>query len=281
VPEQVAPGVFVFTAGLYTTTTTVVAGADGGCLIIDPAITPADLAALGEWLTGHGLRPVAGWSTHPHWDHVLWSAALGADVPRYATPAAVAVAQARRAAMYGQAETETPGHDPALFARFIAWAEDEIGWDGPVARIVAHDAHERGHGAIFLPETGVLIAGDMLSDIEIPLLDAEAPDSFGTYRTGLSRLASLPGVRAVVPGHGSPGDHAQFQSRIVADFAYLDAVETGGDTTDARLAAPDMEWLRQEHIRQVALAQPELLLRYFFSRTKTGMSRSVFSWYSA
>ncbi len=71
--DEVAPGVFVATAELYTTTTTVVAGADGGCLVIDPAVTVAELDELASWLSATGLRPVAGWSTHPHWDHVLWS----------------------------------------------------------------------------------------------------------------------------------------------------------------------------------------------------------------
>src|ERR1700735_2934319 len=89
--DEIAPGVFVATAEMYTTTTTVVAGPDGGCLLIDPAVTVADLAELARWLTARGLRPVAGWSTHPHWDHLLWSPALG-PAPRYATPRAVAVA---------------------------------------------------------------------------------------------------------------------------------------------------------------------------------------------
>ena len=91
--DEVAPGVFVATAEIYTTTTTIVAGAGGGCLLIDPAVTAADLAALAGWLSARGLRPVAGWSTHPHWDHLLWSRALG-DAPRYATPRAVAAAAA-------------------------------------------------------------------------------------------------------------------------------------------------------------------------------------------
>jgi hypothetical protein len=30
-----------------------------------------------------GLPVVAGFSTHPHWDHVLWHSRFG-DVPRYA-----------------------------------------------------------------------------------------------------------------------------------------------------------------------------------------------------
>ena len=248
---EVAPGVHVFTSALYQTTTTVVAGAGGGCLVIDPAIAPADLTALARWLAGRGLRPVAGWSTHPHWDHVLWSAALGADVPRYATPAAAATASARREALFAEAEAEAPGHDIALFGRIAAWA-GEIEWDGPQARIVAHDAHAPGHGALFLPSAGVLIAGDMCSDTEIPLVDGESGDPFGIYRVGLGRLAALDGVRAVVPGHGHPGDGAAFRARVAADLAYLDAVTSGAPVTDPRLSE---EWLRQEHARQVALAQ--------------------------
>jgi glyoxylase-like metal-dependent hydrolase (beta-lactamase superfamily II) len=261
VPEPVAPGVFVFTAGLYTTTTTVVAGAGGGCLVIDPAITPGDLAVLGEWLTGHGLRPVAGWSTHAHWDHVLWSAALGADVPRYATPAAVSAVARDRDTLAREAEGEAPGHDAALFGELTAINGNVVPWAGPEARVISHGGHAPGHGALFLPDTGLLIAGDMLSDIEIPLLDTESPDPFGTYRTGLARLASRSGVRVVVPGHGSPGDQPEFQSRIAADFAYLDAAEAGAGEADPRLRAEpgsETEWLRQEHTRQVALAQPGL-----------------------
>ena len=114
--DEVAPGVVVATAELYATTTTIVAGADGGCLVIDPAVTVADLAALASWLSSRGLRPVAGWSTHPHWDHLLWSRALG-DVVRYGTPRAVAAAASQLPALVSEAAEAAPGHDQALFAR--------------------------------------------------------------------------------------------------------------------------------------------------------------------
>src|SRR5579871_2582578 len=110
---EVAPGVYVATADKYTTTTTIVTGADGGCLLIDPAVTAADLAALAHWLSDHGLRPVAGWSTHPHWDHLLWSAALG-GAPRYATPPAAAVAAREEAGLLSDVEEGAPGHDLSL-----------------------------------------------------------------------------------------------------------------------------------------------------------------------
>ena len=249
--DEVAPGVFVATAEQYTTTTTVVAGLNGGCLVVDPAVTAADLDALASWLSARGLRPVAGWSTHPHWDHVLWSRALGDGVVRFATPRAAQVAARERRGLIDGVEESAPGHDLALFARLEPLAAAEIPWDGPRAVVVAHDAHAPGHGALFLPETGVLIAGDMCSDIEIPLLDLESVDPFGDYGKGLRALASLTEVRVVVPGHGHVGDAAEYRRRIAADFAYLDAVQAGHDPADPRLDG--QEWLRAEHARHLAL----------------------------
>jgi glyoxylase-like metal-dependent hydrolase (beta-lactamase superfamily II) len=260
-PQEVAPGVHVATAQLYTTTTTIVTGADGGCLLIDPAVTVADLERLAGWLAGRGLRPVAAWSTHPHWDHVLWSRGLGADVVRYATPRASLTAERELPGLTEGVQESAPGHDLALFGRVAPLAAAEVPWDGPRAVVIAHDAHAPGHGALFLPDSGVLVAGDMCSDIEIPLPDmeaaqapeapeaSEASDPFGTNRHGLGLLASQAGVRVVVPGHGHVGDAAEFSRRVATDFAYLDAVEAGRDPRDPRLA---QEWLRAEHERHRA-----------------------------
>ncbi len=248
---EIAPGVHVATAEKYTTTTTIVAGEAGGCLLVDPAVSVADLAALAGWLSVRGLCPAAGWSTHPHWDHLLWSRALG-GAPRYATPRAVAVAAREEAALISGVDEGAPGHDLALFARVQPLLGHEIDWVGPRALVYAHDAHAPGHGAIFLPDSGVLIAGDMLSDVEIPLLDLDSADPFGGYREGLRLLASIPGVKAVVPGHGHVGDDAEFCRRVTADLAYLDAVEAGGDVDDPRLTE---DWLRTEHARHRARAE--------------------------
>jgi glyoxylase-like metal-dependent hydrolase (beta-lactamase superfamily II) len=243
--DEIAPGVFVATADTYTTTTTIVVGADGGCLLIDPAVTVADLAALAGWLAERRLRPVAGWSTHPHWDHLLWSAEFG-PAPRYATPRAVAVAARELPGLITGVGEEAPGHDLTLFARVEPLLDREIDWPGPRAVVYPHDAHAPGHGAVLLPDTGVLIAGDMCSDIEIPLLDLEAADPFGGYRQGLELLASVPGVELVVPGHGQVGDHAEFRRRVDADRAYVDATQAGADVADPRLT---QDWLKTEHAR--------------------------------
>jgi hydroxyacylglutathione hydrolase len=250
---EVAAGVLVATSGFALTNTTVVAGGDGGCLVIDPGVTVAELTSLATELDRLGLSPTAGWSTHPHWDHVLWCRELG-DVPRFAAPVAVTTASVDRARMLREASEVAPGHDPALFGRLTALepAATAIPWDGPAARVVVHDGHAPGHGAVFLPGTGTLVAGDMCSDIEIPLLDLDGADPLGDYRTGLARLAALAGVHRVVPGHGRVGDGAEFRRRVAADLAYLDALERDPPGEDSRLT---QDWLRAEHDKQRRFAR--------------------------
>jgi glyoxylase-like metal-dependent hydrolase (beta-lactamase superfamily II) len=251
---EVAPGVLVATSAYAMTTSTVVIGPSGGCLLIDPAVTVDDLATLAGELAGRGLRPAAAWSTHPHWDHVLWSAALG-DAPRYAAPAAVTVAETDRDSILEYVRQSVPGHDLELVGRTQALDAPAIAWDGPEARLIVHDGHAPGHGAVFLPDSGVLVAGDMCSDMEIPLLDIDATDPEGDYRTGLERLASVPGVRQVVPGHGHVGDTAEFRRRLALDAAYLDAVSAGLPYDDPRLTPESPKWMRVMHEDQVRYFQ--------------------------
>lgn len=256
--QDAAPGVLVRTSEMYVTTSTVVKAAGGGCLVIDPAVTVADLRALAAELAGRGLRPVAGWSTHPHWDHLLWCAELG-DVRRYATARAVAAADRQRAELASATIAAAPGHDLAWLAGLTAVDQDAgwLHWDGPAAQVLSHDGHAPGHGALFLPDTGILIAGDMCSDAEIPLLDLTAADPIGDYRAGLELLGSLSRlVRLVIPGHGSVARPAEFARRLDADRRYLDALERGQPADDPRLddPRPGQQWLRAEHASQLQFA---------------------------
>jgi len=249
--SEIAPGVLVATSSFALTTTTVVTGPGGGCLLIDPGVTVAEVAELAGELAARSLVPVVGWATHPHWDHVLWSRDLG-TAPRYAAPAAVHIAETERPGMVEGMENSAPGHDLELFGRLVALDALAIPWDGPAAELIVHDAHAPGHGAVFLPETGVLVTGDMCSDVEIPLLDTEAEDAFGDYRTGLARLAAVSGVRQVVPGHGHVGDDAELRRRLAADSGYLDALALRQPFDDSRITA---DWMRDAHARHLEHVQ--------------------------
>lgn len=250
--HPVSSHVLVGTSDFCTTTTTVVVADDGSCLVVDPAVGVDDLAALRADLDERGLTVAAGFSTHPHWDHVLWSAQLG-DAPRYAPLEAVDTAAARRDRIVGQVAEFAPGHDPALLARLTALPTDTttVPWDGPRVEVVQHRAHAPGHAAVVVVDDGVLVAGDMCSDIEMPLLDLDAADPLGDYRAAIELFTSLT-VDQVVPGHGAVGDARELHRRLDADRRYLDAIEAGGGDDDPRLTE---DWLRRDHAAQVAFAR--------------------------
>jgi hydroxyacylglutathione hydrolase len=249
--SELLPGVLVATADQYTTTSTVVTSRDAGCLVIDPAVTVADLAALASDLASAGLRAEAGFATHPHWDHILWSADLGA-VPRYASPACAVTAQSERAEMISQVGESAPGHDLGLFGELTALPEEahQIPWEGPVAQVIVHDGHAPGHAAVFFPDLGVLVAGDMLSDIEIPLLDYPREGALADYRAGLELLAAVPGVRWLVPGHGHAGDAQEYRRRVDNDLRYLDLLGAGTPFDDPRTGTA--QWIASWHVSQLA-----------------------------
>lgn len=252
---QVAPGVWVAVASTWSTLSTVVVADDGRCLVVDPGITVDEVHELAAQIRARGWRPVVGFSTHPHWDHVLWCDELG-DVPRWATAAAVRTAQAHRADILAEANADAPGHDPRLVGRLAPLLADAaaVPWDGPRAVVVPHRAHCLGSAALVVPERGVLLAGDLASDREVPLLDLDATDPVGDHQTALRRIeqaAERYDVRVLIPGHGTVADGAELARRIAADRAYLTALVSSGAVTDDRLADP---WVAGEHDRQVLWA---------------------------
>src|SRR3954468_13249222 len=78
---------------------------EGGLILADPGIDGDDLNQLADDVDELGIPVVAGFSTHPHWDHLLWHARFG-DVPRYATAGGAQVAgKARERAQEMAAES--------------------------------------------------------------------------------------------------------------------------------------------------------------------------------
>lgn len=117
---------------------------------------------------------------------------------------------------------------------------------GPVpGEIVEHAAHAVGHAAVLLADRGVLLAGDMLSDVLIPLLDPRRPDQVSAYAAALDRLGEAARhVDVLVPGHGAVATGPEVAARLAADHAYITALRRGHDPVDARL---DQDWLSGPH----------------------------------
>lgn len=241
--RQVAKGVLVHQSELIQNNTVVVEGR-AGVLLIDPGITGAEMECLARDLSESGRPVAAGFSTHPDWDHALWHAALGA-APRYGTARcadflrdllADAGWQARVAQMLPPEIAEETPLD--LFGRVtgLPAGTARIPWDGPRVRIIEHPAHAEGHAALLIEERGVLVAGDMLSDILMPFPDLATADPIGDYLAGLRALEGVAGdVEVLIPGHGSVGGADQVRARIDRDRAYVLALRDGRTPDDPRI----------------------------------------------
>jgi glyoxylase-like metal-dependent hydrolase (beta-lactamase superfamily II) len=111
-----------------------------------------------------------------------------------------------------------------------------------------------------IAEHRVLVAGDMLSDVLIPMLDLNATDPIQDYLAALRLLDGVADdVDVVVPGHGSIGGADQVPARIDQDRVYVHALRDAHVPSDPRIgpsAKDGWDWVAGVHERQVqGLAQ--------------------------
>ena len=244
--HQVADGVWVRQSSWVWSNAVVVRG-EGVLVLVDPGIDGSELDRLADDVDRLvellGVPVVAGFSTHPHWDHLLWHSRFG-DVPRYATPTGARVAGEARERARAMAAQSASGVPLELVGLLTPLPADGGGLPG---EIVEHQAHAIGHAAVLLADRGVLLAGDMVSDVLIPLLDPRRADQVGAYETALDRLGEAARhVAVLVPGHGAVAEGPEVAARLAADHAYIDALRRGEEPVDARLG-PDATWLADIH----------------------------------
>jgi glyoxylase-like metal-dependent hydrolase (beta-lactamase superfamily II) len=245
----------------FCQTNAVVVQGRAGVLLVDPGVLSDEMTCLANDLSDLGETVVVGFSTHPHWDHLLWHSSLG-TAPRYGTARCVATVQERLPDAGAKARVtkfmppdivdEVPLDLLGLLTGLPAETE-QIPWDGPEVRIIEHQAHAPGHAALLIEERGVLIAGDTLSDVLVPLLDFnDTADPIEDYLTALSLIEDVAGdVTVVVPGHGSPGGADQVRARIDQDRAYLHALRDDHDVSDPRIGpSATYDWVAGVHERQ-------------------------------
>lgn len=262
--RQVAEGVLIHESAFCQSNAVVVQG-PAGVLLIDAGVQGHEMACLANDLHELGETVVAGFSTHPHWDHLLWHAQLG-TAPRYGTARCAATVRDRlsdpgaKARIAGQLiPPDIAEQVPLDLLGLITGLPAEtarIPWDGPQVRIIEHQAHASGHAALLIEERGVLVAGDMLSDVLIPMLDLnETADPVEDYLAALRLLEGVAGdVDVLVPGHGSTGGADQVRPRIETDRAYVHALRDAGVPGDPRVspsATFGKDWLPGVHERQL------------------------------
>jgi len=267
--RPVAEGVLIHESEFCQSNAVVVQGR-AGVLLIDAGVQGHEMACLANDLSGSGQTVVAGFSTHPHWDHLLWPAGLGA-APRYGTARCAATVRDRLSDAGAKARIAQQLIPPDIAEQVpldllglitgLPAGTAQIPWDGPRVRIIEHQAHASGHAALLIEERGVLVAGDMLSDVLIPMLDLSgSANPIDDYLAALQLLeGAADDVDVLVPGHGSVGGADQVRARIDQDRGYVQVLRDAGVPDDARVGSsatfgedwlPGVHELQLQHLAQ-------------------------------
>ena len=236
--------VIVFVSDVWQTTCTAVRGGDEG-FVIDSVVYPEELRAMPDVLD-QAHFPVSGLlATHGDWDHLLGrlaypGAALGAaestvtrleaemgevqrklrafDQTHYVPDrGALALGSLQALPVPGRLEIGTrPSEGPG---------EADVG--GPARPATGHElemlpteGHTADGAAYWLPWAQVLVCGDYLSPVEIPMLSETG--SLSAYRATLGRLSGFVAQADwIVPGHGAPLDRVRAEEVLRQDDQYL------------------------------------------------------------
>jgi glyoxylase-like metal-dependent hydrolase (beta-lactamase superfamily II) len=222
----------VVTSRLWQTTCTAVR-AGGECMLIDSPYFPDELELLPVLLSQAGFEPVGLLATHGDWDHLLGrfgfpGLALGVGQPTAerlrAEPGA-----AQRELRDTDAEHYVTRPAPLSLGSYQSLPVPgmmELG--GIELELHPTGGHTADGTALLARHASLLVCGDYLSDVEIPMISPGG--SLAEYRATLARLAPLvESVEAVVPGHGAPHDREAALRILDEDVEYLDALERGDE----------------------------------------------------
>ncbi|HWV24675.1 MAG TPA: MBL fold metallo-hydrolase [Thermomicrobiales bacterium] len=199
-----------------------------GVILVDPGILANELDDLVASLQGRPI--VAGFATHFHWDHILWTPNLGIS-PRYASAETcdLIMSHAERIAKnldgfeqyVAQEYGLGPQWDRSMFFDFRPMPLGPGTIAGVDCELVPIPGHADGMVAVVLPEHDVAFVADTLSDIEIPSL-ADGEGQRDRYLETLDRLQGvIDRVSWVIPGHGAVADRTEAQRRLDLDRRYL------------------------------------------------------------
>ncbi|MBA3328625.1 MAG: MBL fold metallo-hydrolase [Solirubrobacterales bacterium] len=221
------PDVLVVTSRVWQTTCTLVRRGEEGFVIDSPVLTD-ELEVLPALLEQSRFAFSGLLATHADWDHLLGrlafgAAALGVAETTAARLAAEPGAAARELRVFddehyvvrpsplslGQVQAlPVPGH--------CAIGDQEL-------ELHPADGHTADGMAVWIAWARVLVCGDYLSPVEIPMLsDGGSRDA---YLATLRRLEALvDGAEHVVPGHGEVLDPARAAAILREDVAYLEGL---------------------------------------------------------
>ena len=250
---SVHPDVLVATSRVWQTTCTVLRSGDEA-FVVDSPVFPDELEALPLVLQQTGFALSGLLCTHGDWDHLLGRLAFpGAALGCSETTAA------RLTGSPGEAARSLRAFDsrhyiarPAPLSLGQVQAlpvpgKLDVG-ETEVLDLHPTEGHVPDGMAIVVPWARVLIAGDYLSPVEIPVIGEGG--SRDAYLATLGRLEALvEAADVVIPGHGEPLDATRALAILGEDRAYLEALP-GAKLPLAR-RSPAQDEIHAANVRRV------------------------------
>ncbi len=202
--------------------------------MLDSPVYPDELDALPGVLEQAGF-PVSGLlATHADWDHLLGRLAF----PSLSLGCAETSAH-RLAAEPGAAQRSLRDFDHDHYVagrRPLSLSAVQplpvpgrlaLGSAGAELELHPADGHTTDGAAYVIPWLEVLVCGDYLSPVEVPMISEGG--SLDAYRATLARMRPLiEAAGTVIPGHGAPLRREQALGILNEDEAYLQALSTDG-----------------------------------------------------
>jgi glyoxylase-like metal-dependent hydrolase (beta-lactamase superfamily II) len=217
-------------------TSTLISG-EHDAVLVDTFATVAQNERLIEWVRGHAKNLTAAYLTHGHGDHAFGVGQLRAAFPSariLATPGTIAELQVQATPAY---RDDFWGK---LFPGQIPSVEFPDALDGDRFELEGHelvvidagDTDTAGTTSLWVPDLGLVVAGDVVYNATYPYLAETTEEIRQNWVAALERLKAL-SPRFVVSGHKQPdlGDPA---SDIDATLQYFhDLAETEKTSVDA------------------------------------------------
>lgn len=233
------PDVLVATSAVWQTTCTIVRGTVDGApdndpdrppaeaFVIDSPVLQSELDVLPTLLAQSGFPFTGLLATHADWDHLLGRLAFGADAPlgvAETTAARLTAEPGRAAGRLRDFDQQWYVERPAPLALGQVQAlpvPGHLDVGDHTLELHPTGGHTADGMAIWIPWARILVAGDHLSPVELPMLSAGGSRS--AYLATLERLRPLVEEAAhVVPGHGTVLDGTRALAILREDVAYLE-----------------------------------------------------------
>lgn len=197
-------------------------------VLIDPPLTTAQAAAVGDRVQARGRRLTHIVITHAHGDHWFTAALLADRFPGtrvIATKATIAAMHAAVAARDAFWDRVLPGQIPPSPVTAETVPGDRLSVEGHEIIVVGVGHSDTdATNVIHVPDLGLVVAGDVVYDGVHPFLVESAGGGRDAWRAAIDTVTALT-PRRVVAGHKQPPRDDDPTRAVTETRNYLDDVD--------------------------------------------------------